>query len=352
MDKLIRNVALYTYDPHHNEGNLLRRDVDSTAAAVETTTFEAALSNNLNSVKTLYIPFPLSFLPELFFKIQKKFWNVYIPRVKFNISTFPFSLLLLPFFLFLNIQRYVYNTSLRSIVHIKRISCPSSPTFNVQPSPLSNAGYRRRLTFHGRYSTTQLLLPLEFIPPSLAPLLRSYSKFREIERGWKEEKEREKKLETRRKGGGRAWLEATIGIEIRCMGAGGEETVLLLVFICGATEISALQLTRTISGGRYFNGSQRLRAYTVQCAPMCFATGFSPLSNVRHKCIFYLRIYSFASSFFFPLSSILSRRNSKLVLFSTISISISPTNNEEKWESFELEIENAWKRKNLDSIDG
>lgn len=65
------------------------------------------------------------------------------------------------------------------------------------------------------------------------------------------------------------------------MGAGGEETVLLLVFICGATEISALQLTRTISGGRYFNGSQRLRAYTVQCAPMCFATGFSPLSNVR-----------------------------------------------------------------------
>lgn len=56
------------------------------------------------------------------------------------------------------------------------------------------------------------------------------------------------------------------------------------------------------------------------------------------------------SSFFF--SSILSRRNSKLVLFSTISISISPTNNEEKWESFELEIENAWKRKNLDSIDG
>lgn len=78
------------------------------------------------------------------------------------------------------------------------------------------------------------------------------------------------------------------------------ETVLLLVFICGATEISALQLTRTISGGRYFNGSQRLRAYTVQCAPMCFATGFSPLSNVRHKCIFYLRIYSFASSFFFP----------------------------------------------------
>lgn len=220
MDKLIRNVALYTYDPHHNEGNLLRRDVDSTAAAVETTTFEAALSNNLNSVKTLYIPFPLSFLPELFFKIQKKFWNVYIPRVKFNISTFPFSLLLLPFFLFLNIQRYVYNTSLRSIVHIKRISCPSSPTFNVQPSPLSNAGYRRRLTFHGRYSTTQLLFPLEFIPPSLAPLLRSYSKFREIERGWKEEKEREKKLETRRKGGGRAWLEATIGIEIRCMGAG------------------------------------------------------------------------------------------------------------------------------------
>lgn len=108
------------------------------------------------------------------------------------------------------------------------------------------------------------------------------------------------------------------------------ETVLLLVFICGATEISALQLTRTISGGRYFNGSQRLRAYTVQCAPMCFATGFSPLSNVRHKCIFYLRIYSFASSFFFSLSSILSRRNSKLVLFSTISISISPTNNEEK----------------------
>lgn len=85
------------------------------------------------------------------------------------------------------------------------------------------------------------------------------------------------------------------------MGAGGEETVLLLVFICGATEISALQLTRTISGGRYFNGSQRLRAYTVQCAPMCFATGFSPLSNVRHKCIFYLRIYSFASPlFFFP----------------------------------------------------
>lgn len=114
----------------------------------------------------------------------------------------------------------MYNTSLRSIVHIKRISCPSSPTFNVQPSPLSNAGYRRRLTFHGRYSTTQLLFPLEFIPPSLAPLLRSYSKFREIERGWKEEKEREKKLETRRKGGGRAWLEATIGIEIRCMGAG------------------------------------------------------------------------------------------------------------------------------------
>lgn len=59
MDKLIRNVALYTYDPHHNEGNLLRRDVDSTAAAVETTTFEAALSNNLNPVKTLYTFTPL-----------------------------------------------------------------------------------------------------------------------------------------------------------------------------------------------------------------------------------------------------------------------------------------------------
>lgn len=183
MDKLIRNVALYTYDPHHNEGNLLRRDVDSTAAAVETTTFEAALSNNLNSVKTLYIPFPLSFLPELFFKIQKKFWNVYIPRVKFNISTFPFSLLLLSFFLFLNIQRYVYNTSLRSIVHIKRISCPSSPTFNVQPSPLSNAEYRRRLTFHGRYSTTQLLLPLSnsSLPPSprYYAVIQSFEKLRE-----------------------------------------------------------------------------------------------------------------------------------------------------------------------------
>lgn len=248
----------------------------------------------------------------------------------------------------------MYNTSLRSIVHIKRISCPSSPTFNVQPSPLSNAGYRRRLTFHGRYSTTQLLLPLEFIPPSLAPLLRSYSKFREIERGWKEEKEREKKLETRRKGGGRAWLEATIGIEIRCMGAGrrgGRAKRSFYSCLYAAPLKYRLCNWRAPYPGEDISTALNVCARTPSNAPQC------ALPQDFHPCQTYatsvFSIYgSTLSLLLFFFSSILSRGNSKLVLFSTISISISPTNNEEKWESFELEIENAWKRKNLDSIDG
>lgn len=65
--------------------------------------------------------------------------------------------------------------------------------------------------------------------------------------------------------------------------------VLLLVFICGTTEISALQLTRSISGERYFNGPQRLRAYTraVSSNALEYASrGFSALSNVRQKRIF------------------------------------------------------------------
>lgn len=69
----------------------------------------------------------------------------------------------------------------------------------------------------------------------------------------------------------------------------GREMVLLLVFICGTTEISALQLTRSISGERYFNGPQRLRAYTrsVSSNALEYARrGFSALSNVRQKRIF------------------------------------------------------------------
>lgn len=57
-------------------------------------------------------------------------------------------------------------------------------------------------------------------------------------------------------------------------------------------------------GERYFNGSQRLRAYTLRSASSnLLCHGISPpLSNVRHKCaaIFSIRIYPFPSSLSLP----------------------------------------------------
>lgn len=50
MDKLIRNVALCTYDPHHNEGTSFR-EIDST---LSNNLEPVQRSNQSNQVKTLY----------------------------------------------------------------------------------------------------------------------------------------------------------------------------------------------------------------------------------------------------------------------------------------------------------
>lgn len=138
-----------------------------------------------------------------------------------------------------------------------------------------------------------------------------------------------------------------MGIEIRCVGR-ARETVLLLVFICGATEISALQLTRTISGERYFNGSQRLRAYTlhrpmrpnVLCHRIFTLVKRTPQVYFLHGPTLSLFFFFFFSCFpspppfslveivtssFFPLSFFFLSATPR-----PTSISISRTSNDEK----------------------
>lgn len=127
---------------------------------------------------------------------------------------------------------------------------------------------------------------------------------------------------------------------IRVRGGEAREMVLLPVFIRGATEISALQLTRAISGGKIF---QRLSTSARVHAALCVVQSALPrdlatlVKRTPQVCgyIFYTDLpFSFLP---FP-SLILSfrYRNSKLVLsFSLFShsfrpISISRTNNDEK----------------------
>lgn len=92
MDKLIRNVALCTYDPHHNEGTSFR-EIDST---LSNNLEPVQRSNQSNQVKTLYT----QALPELFKigkKFRKRYYHVYILKsVVEHISSFFLS----PFFPF------------------------------------------------------------------------------------------------------------------------------------------------------------------------------------------------------------------------------------------------------------
>lgn len=126
MDKLIRNVALCTYDPHHNEGNLLQRDVDST---LSNNLEPVQRSNQSNQVKTLYT----QALPGLFKigkKFRKRYYHVYILKsVVEHISSF-FSLL---FFRFKSPYYTLRVIQACNRSYTSNASCPSSPTFSVHP---------------------------------------------------------------------------------------------------------------------------------------------------------------------------------------------------------------------------
>lgn len=126
MDKLIRNVALCTYDPHHNEGNLLQRDVDST---LSNNLEPVQRSNQSNQVKTLYT----QALPELFKigkKFRKRYYHVYILKsIVEHISSF-FSLL---FFRFKSPYYTLRVIQACNRSYTSNASCPSSPTFSVHP---------------------------------------------------------------------------------------------------------------------------------------------------------------------------------------------------------------------------
>lgn len=160
------------------------------------------------------------------------------------------------FFLFFFCKSPYYNvstyyTTVRSIVHVSNASCSM---FTL--SPLSNAA--------SRYSNVPLF---PFQIPSVYII-----KYREIKRGKKEFAKKIGRV-TRATRGDRnfRWIRRVRG-EAR-------EMVLLLVFIRGATEISALQLTRAISGGKIFQRlSTSARVHVVQRGPICFATGS------RHPC--------------------------------------------------------------------
>lgn len=233
---------------------------------------------------------------------------------------------------------------MQSIVHIKRIL---SELANVQCSPSLHCQTQgRRLTFHGDIRPPSSP-PFEFIPPSSPAPLHTVLKFREIEKGEKGRGRRngEKKFE-----GWRSGVTRGDGNRNSVRGRRGRarETVLLLVFICGATEISALQLTRTISGERYFNGSQRLRAYTlhrpmrpnVLCHRIFTLVKRTPQVYFLYGptlSLFFFLFFSFfpspppfslveiVTSLFFPLSFFFLSATPR-----PTSISISRTNNDEK----------------------
>lgn len=207
---------------------------------------------------------------------------------------------------------------MQSIVHIKRIL---SELANVQCSPSLHCQTQgRRLTFHGdiRPSSSP---PFEFIPPSCPAPLHTVLKFREIEKGERGRGRRngEKKFE-----GWRSGVTRGDGNRNSVRGRRGRarETVLLLVFICGATEISALQLTRTISGKIFqrLSTSARVHAASSNAPQRALPQDFHPCQTYATS-VFSIRTYSLAFLFFllllFSLSSpILSRGNSNLPLFS------------------------------------
>lgn len=185
-------------------------------------------------------------------------------------------------------------------------------------SPLSNAGSPVNIPW--RYSTTELS-PFR-IHPSLVPcpVTHSFKVSRNWERREREgEKERRKKIRRVALGcDSRRW-ESKFGAWAE--GEGARNGPFTRVYMRRHWNIGfatdAHHIRKDISTA--LNVCARTRCI-VQCAPTCFATGFSPLSNVRHKCIFYTDLLSrfsfFSSSPFFPLLPILSRGNSNLPLFS------------------------------------
>lgn len=130
MDKLIRNVALCTYDPHHNEGTCFR----------ETSIQHSRITSNLFNVPTratklkLFTPLYTSqALPKLFKigkKFRKRYYHVYILKsIVEHISSF-FSLL---FFRFKSPYYTLRVIQACNRSYTSNASCPSSPTFSVHP---------------------------------------------------------------------------------------------------------------------------------------------------------------------------------------------------------------------------
>lgn len=126
MDKLIRNVALCTYDPHHNEGTSFR----------ETSIQHSRITSNLFNVPTRATKLKL-FTPKLFpscLRLAKNSENGITTFISLNRSSNTFLLFFsLLFFRFKSPYYTLRVIQACNRSYTSNASCPSSPTFSVHP---------------------------------------------------------------------------------------------------------------------------------------------------------------------------------------------------------------------------